>query len=86
MSAVMAYKQCVYTEIDFNNTTLGSLTGALPQMFLTISGVAKVSSNRLEKSKSEGLHAFPNWKYHVVEFEQWINGNIQVYIASFSGS
>jgi len=78
MSAILVYKQSIYTEVDFTDTDLGSLTGALPQMFLTISGVARISSLKLQTSKSEALEQFPHWMYHVGEFIQWSNGKNHV--------
>lgn len=78
MNAILVYKQSVYTEMEFTDTILRSLTGALPQMFLTISGVARISSHKLEKSKSEGLQAFPHWMYYIGEFNQWVDGSTQV--------
>jgi hypothetical protein len=79
MSAIVVYKQPIYAAVDFAETTLGSLIEALPQMFLTISGVARISSKKLQQSHSEVFQPFLNWKYHVGEFTQWINGKNQVY-------
>ena len=78
MHAALVYKQPAYTEMDFTDTSLNSITGALPHMFLTISGVARVSSSKLEKSKSEGLQPYPQWMYHVADFEQWLDGSNRV--------
>jgi len=78
MNAILVYKQSVYTEMEFTDTILGSVTGALPPMFLTISGIARISNHKLEKSKSEGLREFPHWMYYVGEFNQWVDGSIQV--------
>lgn len=75
----MVYKQPIYTAVDFTETTLSSLMEALPQMFLTVSGVARISSNKLQQSKSEGLQLFPNWKYHIGEFTQWMDGKDYVW-------
>jgi hypothetical protein len=78
MSAIVVYKQPIYTAIDFTDTTLGSLTEALPQMFLTISGVVRISSKKLQQSQSQLFQPFPNWKYHVGEFTQWLDGKDHV--------
>jgi hypothetical protein len=79
MSAIVVYKQPIYTAVDFtSDTTLGSLTESLPQMFLTVSGVARISSHKLQQSKSEALEPFPNWKYHLGEFMQWFDGKNHV--------
>jgi hypothetical protein len=78
MSAIVVYKQPIYMAVNFTETTLGSLTEALPQMFLTVSGVARITSKRLQQSQSEALLPFPSWKYHLGEFTQWIQGNNHV--------
>lgn len=78
MSAIVVYKQPIYTAVDFTETTLGSLTEALPPMFLTVSGVARISSHKLQQSQSEALQPFPNWKYHLGEFTQWFDGKNHV--------
>jgi hypothetical protein len=79
MSAVLVYKQPIYTEVDFTEMELGSATEALPHMFLTVSGVARIASQKLQQSKSEGLQPFPHWKYHVGEFTQWLDGQNHVF-------
>jgi hypothetical protein len=76
MKAALVYKQPAYTEMDFTDTSLESVTGGLPRMFLTISGVARVSSFKLRKSSA--FEAYPHWMYHVGEFEQWLNGSNQL--------
>jgi hypothetical protein len=78
MNAALVYKQPAYTEVDFADTSLESITGALPHMFLTISGVARVSSHKLESSKLESFQPYPQWMYHVGEFEQWLDGSNRV--------
>ena len=82
MSAVLVYRQAIYTEMDFTDTTFQSITGTLPWMFLNISGIIRISSRKLERSKSEGLQAFEHWMYHVGEFTQWIDGSTQVLLLS----
>jgi hypothetical protein len=89
MHAISTYRQPAYTDVDFTETIFGSLTGALPRMFLTISGITRIVSRKMEKSESEGLRAFPHWMYHVGEFNQYIDGAIKViaflkYIMLFS--
>jgi len=78
MHAISTYRQPVYTDVDFTETIFGSLTDALSRMFLTISGMTRIISRKMEKSESEGLRAFPHWMYHVGEFSQYIDGTIKV--------
>ena len=78
MHAISTYRQPAYTDVDFTDTTFGSLIDALPRMFLTISGIVRIISRKMEKSESDGLRAFPHWMYHVGEFNQYIDGAIKV--------
>jgi hypothetical protein len=78
MQATATYRQSAYTDVDFSDTTFGTLQDALPPMFLTISGMVRIVSRKMEKSESEGLRAFPHWMYHIGEFNQYIDGSIKV--------
>ena len=73
MNAIFIYRQLLYTEIDFSNTILGSLQQALPKMFLTMIGMAKVTQGITASSALKDN--FPSWKYFVGEFEQYIAGS-----------
>lgn len=78
MNAIFVYRQGIYTDIDLSDTIIETPLHALPNMFLTIIGTAKViqgitDSNALKED-------FPSWKYFVGEFEQFIAGREQVYI------
>jgi hypothetical protein len=58
------------------NTVFKSIPQALPNMFLTIVGTAKVTQSIkvLNALKDD----FPNWKYFLGEFEQYAAGNRRV--------
>ena len=81
MNAISVYRQNLYTEIDLSNTIFGSIVQALPNMFLTITGTARVTQSVTALSALKDL--FPTWKYFIGEFEQYIAGNKQVYYFFF---
>lgn len=70
--AISTYLQPAYTEVDFEDTKFGSLPNALPPMFVTISGTARIVSRKMESSSSDCLQPYPDWKYLNAEFEQYI--------------
>ena len=76
MNVISVYRQEIYTELDLSNTIVQSIPQALPNMFLTIIGTAKVTQaiTALSALKDD----FPTWKYFVGEFEQYIAGNKHV--------
>lgn len=76
LNATLIYRQNLYTEIDISHTIFGSLTQALPSMFLTIIGTARVTQP-VTVSRVLKDH-FPNWKYFTGEFEQFIAGSKRV--------
>lgn len=78
MNATFIYRQNFYTEINVSDTIFRSLPQALPNMFLTIIGTARVMQpiTVLTALKDD----FPSWKYFVGEFEQYIAGSKQVQI------
>ena len=76
MNAIFVYHQTIYTEIDFSNTIFGSLLQALPNMFLTMIGTAKVTQGITISSALKDN--FPPWKYFVCEFQQYIAGSNRV--------
>lgn len=61
MHAISTYRQSIYTDANFADTTFGSLIDALPRMVLTISDIARIVSRKMEKSESEGLRTYPHW-------------------------
>ena len=73
MNTISVYHQGLYTEINLSNTIFESISQALPGMFLTIVGMAKVVQPI--KALSAIKDKFPNWKYFIREFEQYINKN-----------
>jgi hypothetical protein len=80
------YRQPIYTEIDLSNSIFGSLLQALPNMFLTMVGTAKVTQGITASSALK--EKFPSWKYFIGEFEQYIAGTKRVSsfpIINFSG-
>ena len=84
MYAISTYLQPAYTEVDFGDTKLGSLQQELPPMFVTISGVARIVSRKMECSASDGLRPYPHWMYHIGEFEQYIDRTIKVFTSLYS--
>lgn len=77
MNAIFIYQQTLYTEIDFSNSIFGDLLKALPNMFLTVIGTAKVTQGITVSSAL--MEQFPSWKYFISEFEQYIAGSKKVY-------
>jgi hypothetical protein len=73
MNATFVYRQNVYAEVHVSDT---ALLQALPNMFLTIIGRARVTQpiTVLSALKDD----FPSWKYFTGEFEQYIAGNKRV--------
>ena len=76
MNAIFVYRQTIYTEIDISDTIFGSLPQALPNMFLTMMGTAKVTQAITISSALKDN--FPTWKYFVAEFQQYIAGSNRV--------
>src|SRR5439155_27331122 len=76
MNAIFVYRQTIYTEIDISHTIFGSLPQALPNMFLTMIGMAKVTQGITISSALKDN--FPAWKYFVGEFQQYIAGSNRV--------
>jgi len=76
MNVIFVYRQKLYTEIDLSHSIFESLQQALPNMFLTITGTAKVTQTITNLNALND--DFPTWKYFVEEFEQYMSGNKRV--------
>lgn len=72
MQAISTYHQPLSTQIDMFDTIFKSLPQALPNMFLTLIGTARITQGItvLNALKDD----FPNWKYFLAEFEQYVQG------------
>ena len=66
----------IYTKIDISNTIFESLSQALPNIFLTMIGTAKVIQGITISSALKDN--FPAWKYFVGEFQQYITRSNRV--------
>ena len=76
MNVILVHRQELYSEIDVSKTIYKSLSEALPNMFLTMIETTKVTQGITDLSALKD--DFPNWKYFVGEFEQYIFPKKQV--------
>ena len=76
MNAILVHRQGLYSEIDVSKTIYKSLSEALLNMFLTMIGTTKVTQGITDLSALKD--DFPDWKYFVGEFEQYIFPKKQV--------